>query len=132
MSLEYRGASGVPDHPESTHESKYEGGLGGSEARREQGEFKSNEIIVPDDEISRAEELLPGAGIAYTSRQTAWREDLNAEGTAWRPGEFLLTLTRQQDSQPLNDAEMLQVLGLLQTDDRPVTARLARDKRETA
>jgi hypothetical protein len=103
-----------------------DGSVEHQEPKRESREYGENDIIVPDDELAKAEQRLRSAGIAFSSHSLSAKEKLNPEGTAWRPGEYRLTLSRAGSSEPLGHKEMLEALDILRSGADPVTVRLAK------
>lgn len=88
--------------------------------------FGHNDIILPDDEVADAQMRLQEMGVRAESNMLSAREVLNPQGTAWKPGEFLLTLTEVADGEPLGEARFAQVVGALRSGPDQMTIRFAK------
>lgn len=95
---------------------------------KESREFGLSDIILPDDEVANAELHLREMGLRVASDRPTSREVLNPEGTAWKPGEFVLTLTEVSDGKPLGEARLTQVVQALREGPEQLRIRLAKSR----
>jgi hypothetical protein len=92
------------------------------EAAPETPEYSQHELIVPDDELRKAEQVVAELGLFCQKRQSRAREPLGDSG--WVPGEYTLSIFHDAENSELISREMTsQVLQAMLTAN--VTARRA-------
>jgi hypothetical protein len=93
------------------------------EMAAETAEYSQHELIVPDDDLRKAEQIVAELGLFCQKRQSRARKPL--EGSAWVPGEYTLSLFHDAENSELISREMTsQVLQAMLTAN--VTARRAK------
>lgn len=103
------GISGFESHPSA-------------ELAAEIVEYSQHELIVPDADLGKAEQIVAELGLHCQKRESRARESL--ENGAWVPGEYTLSLFHDVECSQLVSREMTsQVLQAMLTAN--VTARFA-------
>ena len=83
------------------------------ESAAETVEYSQHELIVPDDCLERAEQLLKELSVHYKKRESRAREHLE-NTTAWVPGEYTLSLFSDTEcSEPVSREFTAQVLQVM-------------------
>ena len=93
----------------------------------EKEQFGWNDVIISDDNQDAAEKMIRDLGFACKDKQLSQMRYADLEKTSWLPGEVLLSITRPNDSKPVDRETLRQIMvALKENEKQSIAVRIAR------
>ena len=96
------------------------------DADTERGYFGWNDIIIADDRLGVAEEVIKKLGFECKSRELSKKQYADPEKQTWTPGRVLLSITDSRERKPVDRETLKQIVVSLRENTRRVSAEVAR------